>query len=64
MNEQQTRAMLEDTYVAQVLSLAQAIKTEKSSKGTHASLSGCITEAQNLVDAEREQILARIAHTR
>jgi len=64
MNEQQTQAMLEDTYVAQVLSLAQAIKTEKAGKGTHTSLSGCITEAQNLVDAEREQILARIAHTR
>ena len=51
--------LLEETYVAQVLLLARSIQMEKAGKGTHASLSGCINDAQNLIDAEREQILAR-----
>lgn len=63
--KEKTQTIIEDTYVAQVLLLAQNIQKEKAiNNKTHTSLSGCITEAQALIGTERAQILAHIAGTR
>jgi hypothetical protein len=50
------RRLIEDVYVAQVLTLAKSLQSEDSQKGTWTSEDG-IGRALKLIDKERSQIL-------